>query len=92
MVDSLGIKEHSGAPSIEGPEEGGYIEGTRSYDPTAIVNTPNIEPHGVSAVGSMPVPGGAIQDEHGVSWGMQPEPLDVLANEHTGTVNAPIGT
>lgn len=92
VVDNLGVKEHSGSPLVDEPQERGYIEGTSGYDPTAIVNAPNIEPHGVSVAGSMPAPGGVIQDEHDVTWGLQLESLDVLANEHTGAVNGSIGT
>ena len=92
VVDNLGVKGHSEEPLVEEPQESGYIEGTSGCDPTAIVNAPNIEPHGVSVVGSMPVPGGVIQEEHDVSQRIQPESLDALANEHTGAVNAPIGT
>lgn len=91
MVDNPGINEHSEAPLVEQPQERGDIEATRGNDPTAIVEAPNVEPHEVSIVGSMPAPGSVIQDEHDVTRELQLE-SDALANEHTGAVNAPIGT
>ncbi len=91
-VNNLGVKEHSGAPLVEEPQERAYIEGARGYDPTAIVNEPNIEPHGVSVDGSMPALGGATQGDHDVTCGIQLESLDALANKHTESVNAPIGS
>ena len=92
MVDNLGVKEHSGAPLVEEPQERAYIGGDGGYGSTAIVNEPNVELHGVSIVGSIQALGSATQGKHDATCENQLESLDALANEHAEAVNAPTGT
>jgi len=91
-VNDLGVKEHSGVPLVEEPQEQAYIEGAKGYDSTAIVNPPNIELRGAPVVESPPGAEGATQDEHDVAREIQLESLDAPSNGYTGAVEAPTGT
>lgn len=90
-VAVVDVKERSETPLFENPQEKADIEGVKYYNPTAIANAPDIKLHGVSVVESMPAPEGATQDEPGVTFKIQPESLNAVANEHTEAVNVPIG-
>jgi len=89
VVNNLGAKERVGASLFEEPEEKAYTEGVKCYNPAAIVDAPNIEPHGDSVAESMSALEGATQDEPDVTFEIQLESLGALAND---AVNAQIGT
>jgi hypothetical protein len=92
IVNDLGVKEHSGVPSVEQPQDQADTEGAKDYYPTAIVDAPDTELHGVPVVEDMSVPECATQDEHDVTCEIQLEYLGAPSHEHTEAVNAPNGT